>query len=825
MIDMNPIIIEIGNYSTRIGIAGESFPRINFPSVFGQPDPEMGDKEKKYLMEIYGLTELSDLVCGDAAIYYSKLLKKIPLVYDQDFYDLDLLEYFLEYISYIYDFNFKNKDFLIIQPFNSKILQTLSELLFAKYEMKSVIPVIQPFADLVASGLENGSGLIVNIGHLNCNLTPFFKGNIVSEGLLRGYLGGNDITNLLNNELRTIMEGLESSKIIDFYNLANDIKESLCFTSLSPKREFKKAMAGEITKNIPLFKGESINLHIPLYNTPEILFNPGLFNKNEYSIKELIKKSILNCTNTLRREISNIILTGGCSLLRGLRERLIRELLGELGDLEFDITNFQEINDPRFSSWIGASRIWASKQDLTPIRITVDEYTKSGGEIKINSDYYSKMTNISLGALKKELDLRPMNPFEIGLYNKYIYDILLNIIKEYQKIDVSELSEIVKVPELKIIKMLYTLIARNLINGDIDQASFEFINYGYGREQIQPKISIKSQQERRTTNLKSQNASKDSQISEGLRKKVLNAQEVDHTEIIIDDSVPTFAKIDEKSKDIWEKEESPVLTQEKIEKMRQKKLEKLKKFKELEKQKITAESTKPINQQKRVTQLPEELITGPSFKYLDKIQETANKDISKDEEIQKEPKAKDEARSYAQLIESRTKPETIKKVDPNLLTSQDLLLSNEHEDEDEDKEIETKKELTEKKTEIEEDIILDEGLLLGISDKNNKMKRKVSKKGRTEKQKPRDAKLLVPDVPTFQLLGNEPQKTIESSNKVNIDGLLQSKRNEQKSEKKIKKDSIPTFMQIDSVSKEQLDKIKQIDKDEEKKKKREPKLL
>jgi actin-related protein len=834
IMNSTPIIIEIGNYSTKVGYSGESFPRIDIPSILGHPNPELDEQDRKNLMEIYGLNELPDLLCGDVAVYYSKLLNKIPLIYDEDFYDMDLFDYFLEYIAYSYEFDLKGKDIVLIQPFNSKIFQSSSELLFAKYNCKSIIPIVQPFANLVSTGIETGSALIVDIGHMNCNLIPIFRGNIVSEGLLRAYIGGNDIINLFEQEIIKLMQdqASQSLDLIDTYYLADDIKQSLGYVSLSPKREFRNAMDGKITKTVPLFGGESIEIHIPLYNSCEILFNPGKFGKNEYSIKDLITKSILNCTNTLREEIANnIILTGGTASLNGLRERLVREMIGELGDLAFEVVNFQDINDPRYSSWIGASKIISSGQDLTPIRMTREKFSKIGGEIKIDIDYYSHITEISLASLKTEL--AAMNPFDIALPLKYIYEILFNTLNQYPRINIRELSEYIRVPELRVIKMIYTLLARNLIIGEIEQETFDFINYGYGKDietiaktastqttsaaskthSISPASRTQSTTEEYTPTYQEV----DSPISEGLMKKMRQAQEIEPVQI--DTSVPTFMRIADAKKNEWQDEESPVLTPEKMERMKQQKIEKLSKFSTMRIGETNEEEQKRMEAQKQVTQIPEELFQGPSFLYLDKLNKEEEKEptdipIQKpgaETEAKSEPEVK-KAKSYFDLLESRTKPKEVKKIDPGLLTSEDLAITD---DKDLKKPEEPQKQVSQK-IEPSSKPKQQGGLLFTLEEEDNQ----------TEMDKPRDAKLLVPGVPTFQLVSDTSEEE-DMSKKVELDGLLQSSREKNLPQRKpISHGSdIPTFLKHDKLTKQQREEIEKLEEEEKKKKDKEPKLL
>ncbi len=64
---------------------------------------------------------------------------------------------------------------------------------------------------------------------------------------------------------------------------------------------------------------------------PEVLFQPELIKRKCSGLHDLVRESLLRCDEKLRpRLLSNIMLTGGNSLLPGLQSRLQKELEASL---------------------------------------------------------------------------------------------------------------------------------------------------------------------------------------------------------------------------------------------------------------------------------------------------------------------------------------------------------------------------------------------------------------------------------------------------------------------------------------------------------------
>lgn len=83
--------------------------------------------------------------------------------------------------------------------------------------------------------------------------------------------------------------------------------------------------------------------------------------------------------------VNNIYLTGGCSQIPGIAERLKKEML-EMRPFQSTF-NITIANDPSMSAWLGAKKFASNNENLQNYQITRSEYDEKGGEII--KDFYA----------------------------------------------------------------------------------------------------------------------------------------------------------------------------------------------------------------------------------------------------------------------------------------------------------------------------------------------------------------------------------------------------------------------------------------------------
>lgn len=112
------------------------------------------------------------------------------------------------------------------------------------------------------------------------------------------------------------------------------------------------------------------------FRCAEPLFQPSLLGKDEGGIQQLTFDAISKCDIDLRRDLyQNIVLSGGTTMLPGLKERLEIELLRMAP--EKTPVKIAAPADRKYSVWCGGS-ILASLHSFKDMWMTRQEYNDSG---------------------------------------------------------------------------------------------------------------------------------------------------------------------------------------------------------------------------------------------------------------------------------------------------------------------------------------------------------------------------------------------------------------------------------------------------------------
>ena len=133
----------------------------------------------------------------------------------------------------------------------------------------------------------------------------------------------------------------------------------MCFVSLDPATDKTKAEEStSLTVNHELPDGSSITVNTPRFMAPEALFFPDLIREGDETegMHKMAFSSVKECDCDIRKDLySNVILSGGTTLYRGLPERLEKEL-----DALCPQQNMVKVTagaDRYMSVWIGGSTL------------------------------------------------------------------------------------------------------------------------------------------------------------------------------------------------------------------------------------------------------------------------------------------------------------------------------------------------------------------------------------------------------------------------------------------------------------------------------------
>ena len=362
----NPIVIDIGTCTTKVGFAGFHIPKSNFPTIIGFPTlslQKVGGKNK-------------DFFVGFEAESKSDILELKNPMENNDITKLDDIEKLWYHIFHNELNIFPDQHPIILaEKYNitSKERENSLQILFETYNIPGFYSNSQPVFSLLSTG--NTTGLILDSGESKTSIVPVFEGYQISHSCLESSISGKYFTNKYIN--------LKKNKGIDISNF-----------KISELRLEKE-------KNLEIkLKNEDNSL------ITEVLFNPQIDNINELSIQSLIDESISKLKKNYRNEMrKNIILCGGNSMIKGFSLRLEEELeiiskeriKIEKNHFEEKIKNFENkideetnqfdfnykiisLPERKFSSWIGGS-ILGSMDSFESMMINKNNYLENGSKI------------------------------------------------------------------------------------------------------------------------------------------------------------------------------------------------------------------------------------------------------------------------------------------------------------------------------------------------------------------------------------------------------------------------------------------------------------
>lgn len=330
------VVLDIGEYETRIGFSGEKEPVEVFPTIVdGQIPIHNGvvtnwDQVEKIITKSFDILKVKP--------------EDVPVLITES---------------------------LNISKSNR---ERWTQILFDTFEIPSLYIASQPYLSLAAVGRTTGMALCVSEG--SSYAVPIYE-NVPSKWALKSCeVTGSKITESLIRYLNT--ETGNNFGKEKYKHEISDLKEKYFYVAKNYEDEVESIsskFADWKNENITLFDSH-VNINEQRFILPEILFKPDLNGINGDSIEKVLFDSIMKYPEDERNELyKNIVLSGGTTLMNGFYERLCEELK----KLTPDDWNVQ-INSPNDKNlvWKGGS-IVANLPDFEKMMITKDEY----------DDYYS----------------------------------------------------------------------------------------------------------------------------------------------------------------------------------------------------------------------------------------------------------------------------------------------------------------------------------------------------------------------------------------------------------------------------------------------------
>lgn len=132
--------------------------------------------------------------------------------------------------------------------------------------------------------------------------------------------------------------------------------------------------------NAVMEPGEAHQLHIGIerFRAPELFFQPSMMGSIEAGLPETIGYVLKQFPEYDQQLlVNNITLIGGCAVLPGLKERLLREMK-EIRPFKTELA-INIADNPELCGWLGA-RKWAASSTLNQYLLTKENYAEYGGE-------------------------------------------------------------------------------------------------------------------------------------------------------------------------------------------------------------------------------------------------------------------------------------------------------------------------------------------------------------------------------------------------------------------------------------------------------------
>ena len=223
-------------------------------------------------------------------------------------------------------------------PLNPKVnREKLSEIMFESFSVPAMYVAIPPVLALYASG--RSTGVVLDVGNIASYAVPIYEGYALVHGIHRVGLGGRAITKKMKGYIE-----IDNYGSCPYGNaMRNDMKEKYGYVALNydvemdkyPGRMYRSHFVlgkhhpcdAETGRIYTLPDGRPLKICRARFRSPEILFDPFLVGSDEMGVQEAVINSVTDCDTDLWRPLlANVVMCGGSSMFRGMRDRLTREV-------------------------------------------------------------------------------------------------------------------------------------------------------------------------------------------------------------------------------------------------------------------------------------------------------------------------------------------------------------------------------------------------------------------------------------------------------------------------------------------------------------------
>ncbi|XP_046859530.1 actin-like protein 6A [Xenia sp. Carnegie-2017] len=413
--EVGALVFDVGSTSFRAGFAGEDAPKADVPTFIGviedcskteiqMETDEMGEKSGPLTAKKYFI--------GTNSLHVPREnMEVVSPLKDATIEDWDMFENLLEHVykRHIRSDPSLHPVLMSEASWNARAKrEKTTELMFEKYD----IPAFFMCKDAVLTSFAHGrnTGLVIHSGSNLTSAIPVQDGYVLQQAIVKSPLAGD----FVSAQCRSMFEE-KNIEIVPPYLIATKeaVKEGEApvFTKKSFKNitksfhnymtkqiiqdfqastlqvsdgPFDDSLFGSIPTNHYEFpNGYNYSYGVERFRLCEGLFDPsnvkGIEGSTAMGITQVATTSIGMCDIDMRPSLfSNIIVSGGNTLLNGFVDRLNQELASKVpASARLKVISHNSTLERRFSSWIGGS-ILASLGSFQQMWISKQEYEEHG---------------------------------------------------------------------------------------------------------------------------------------------------------------------------------------------------------------------------------------------------------------------------------------------------------------------------------------------------------------------------------------------------------------------------------------------------------------
>ena len=362
-----PIIIDLGSSEIKAGFFDNSSPTIRFKNIIGD---SLSKRNKSLLNKEHYISSECDKYYNDLTIRYP--IQRGVFIKEDD------IQLVFEYILTKLGLNtqqMKEHPLLVTEPINNKLSNSekISEILFEKMNIPSLIFAKQPLLSLISTGYS--TGVVLESGSDITQSCVSYEGYLIENSFYRYDYGGRDVSSILKILIKQNNPKFNCN-ILDNIKVLNEIKEKQCYIkTLKDENEDFVSIPSEYI----LPDGSKLVLNDEKILAPEILFNNKLIFGEYLTFHEMVINSINKVDINIKNKLyKTIILSGGNTKFKGIEEKM-KTNLSYLIPRGVDIKIRTQIN-PELNCWNGGNII-ASLNTFNKMLVNKKEWDERGKNI------------------------------------------------------------------------------------------------------------------------------------------------------------------------------------------------------------------------------------------------------------------------------------------------------------------------------------------------------------------------------------------------------------------------------------------------------------